>query len=128
MRSVKHLITLNARWSIVGGSKVSTKLTVLESLSTVVDQLIVGGVCKHLIAAQGHNVGKSLYEKDLVPEAQRLMAAAKAKNAEIPLPVDVVTGQAFSADTVAETKAVESIKDSDSICVGPKTSEMRQRN
>ena len=112
--------------AIVGGSKVSTKLTVLESLSTVVDQLIVGGgIANTFIAAQGHNVGKSLYEKDLVPEAQRLMAAAKAKNAEIPLPVDVVTGQAFSADTVAETKAVESIKDSDMVFdVGPKTSEM----
>ena len=112
--------------AIVGGSKVSTKLTVLESLSTVVDQLIVGGgIANTFIAAQGHNVGKSLYEKDLVPEAQRLMAAAKAKNAEIPLPVDVVTGQAFSADTIAETKAVESIKDSDMVFdVGPKTSEM----
>ncbi|MBL74771.1 MAG: phosphoglycerate kinase [Idiomarinaceae bacterium] len=112
--------------AIVGGSKVSTKLTVLESLSTVVDQLIVGGgIANTFIAAQGHNVGKSLYEKDLVPEAQRLMVAAKAKNAEIPLPVDVVTGQAFSADTVAETKAVESIKDSDMVFdVGPKTSEM----
>ena len=112
--------------AIVGGSKVSTKLTVLESLSTVVDQLIVGGgIANTFIAAQGHNVGKSLYEKELVPEAQRLMAAAKAKNAEIPLPVDVVTGQAFSADTVAETKAVESIKDSDMVFdVGPKTSEM----
>ena len=112
--------------AIVGGSKVSTKLTVLESLSTVVDQLIVGGgIANTFIAAQGHNVGKSLFEKDLVPEAQRLMAAAKAKNAEIPLPVDVVTGQAFSADTVAETKAVESIKDSDMVFdVGPKTSEM----
>ena len=112
--------------AIVGGSKVSTKLTVLESLSTVVDQLIVGGgIANTFIAAQGHNVGKSLYETDLVPDAQRLMAAAKAKNAEIPLPVDVVTGQAFSADTVAETKAVESIKDSDMVFdVGPKTSEM----
>ena len=112
--------------AIVGGSKVSTKLTVLESLSTVVDQLIVGGgIANTFIAAQGHNVGKSLYEKELVPEAQRLMAAAKAKNAEIPLPVDVVTGQAFSADTIAETKAVESIKDSDMVFdVGPKTSEM----
>lgn len=112
--------------AIVGGSKVSTKLTVLESLSRVVDQLIVGGgIANTFIAAQGHNVGKSLYEKELVPEAQRLMAAAKAKNAEIPLPVDVVTGQAFSADTVAETKAVESIKDSDMVFdVGPKTSEM----
>ncbi|OIM98061.1 phosphoglycerate kinase [Idiomarina sp. MD25a] len=112
--------------AIVGGSKVSTKLTVLESLSKVVDQLIVGGgIANTFIAAQGHNVGKSLYEKDLVPEAQRLMAAAKAKNAEIPLPVDVVTGQEFSADTLAETKPVEAINDSDMVFdVGPETSAM----
>ncbi|MAD53820.1 phosphoglycerate kinase [Idiomarina sp. UBA3162] len=112
--------------AIVGGSKVSTKLTVLESLSKVVDQLIVGGgIANTFIAAQGHNVGKSLYEKDLVPEAQRLMAAAKAKNAEIPLPVDVVTGQEFSADTLAETKSVEAISDSDMVFdVGPETSAM----
>ncbi len=110
--------------AIVGGSKVSTKLTVLESLSKVVDQLIVGGgIANTFIAAQGHNVGKSLYEQDLVPEAQRLMAAAKAKNAEIPLPVDVVTGQEFSADTKAETKPVDAINDSDMVFdVGPETS------
>ncbi|PHR63691.1 MAG: phosphoglycerate kinase, partial [Idiomarina sp.] len=77
--------------AIVGGSKVSTKLTVLESLSSVVDQLIVGGgIANTFIAAAGHNVGKSLYEEDLIDEAKRLVAAAQAKGGDIPLPSDVV--------------------------------------
>ena len=80
--------------AIVGGSKVSTKLTVLESLSNVVDQLIVGGgIANTFIAAAGHSVGKSLYEPDLIPEAKRLMQQAQQRNAEIPLPTDVVTAK-----------------------------------
>jgi phosphoglycerate kinase len=109
--------------AIVGGSKVSTKLTVLESLSGVVDQLIVGGgIANTFIAAQGHPVGKSLYEADLVDEAKRLMAAAKEKGGDIPVPTDVVTGKAFSESTPAETKAVADVSDDDMIFdVGPDT-------
>lgn len=107
--------------AIVGGSKVSTKLTVLESLSTVVDQLVVGGgIANTFIAATGHNVGKSLCENDLIPEAQRLMAAAKANGSNIPVPTDVVTGKAFSEDTVAELKQVSAIAVDDMIFdIGP---------
>lgn len=109
--------------AIVGGSKVSTKLTVLESLSGIVDQLIVGGgIANTFIAAQGHNVGKSLCENDLIPEAQRLMAQAKARGGNIPVPTDVVTGKAFSADTPAELKNVAAVAVDDMIFdVGPAT-------
>lgn len=109
--------------AIVGGSKVSTKLTVLESLSGIVDQLIVGGgIANTFIAAQGHNVGKSLCENDLIPEAQRLMAQAKARGGNIPVPTDVVTGKAFSADTPAELKDVAAVAADDMIFdVGPAT-------
>jgi len=112
--------------AIVGGSKVSTKLTVLESLSKVVDQLIVGGgIANTFIAAAGHNVGKSLYEADLVDEAKRLMAAAKAKGGEIPVPVDVVCGKEFSESATAETKAADQVNDDDMIFdVGPETARM----
>ncbi|MEJ2653424.1 MAG: phosphoglycerate kinase [Gammaproteobacteria bacterium] len=109
--------------AIVGGSKVSTKLTVLDSLSTIVDQLIVGGgIANTFIAACGYNVGKSLYEADLVDEAKRLMAAAKAKGGEIPVPVDVVCGKEFSESAAAETKKVADVADDDMIFdVGPET-------
>ncbi len=109
--------------AIVGGSKVSTKLTVLDSLSKVVDQLIVGGgIANTFIAAMGYNVGKSLYEPDLVDEAKRLIADAKAKGADIPIPVDVVTGKEFSENAAAETKKVDEVADDDMIFdVGPET-------
>ncbi|HSH43836.1 MAG TPA: phosphoglycerate kinase, partial [Arenicellales bacterium] len=109
--------------AIVGGSKVSTKLTVLESLSTKVDQLIVGGgIANTFIKAAGHNVGKSLYEQDLVAEARRLMEAAAAKGGEIPVPVDVVVGKAFSETAEAVTKKVDEVDDDDMIFdVGPET-------
>ena len=109
--------------AIVGGSKVSTKLTVLESLSGVVDQLIVGGgIANTFIAASGHGVGKSLCEDDLIPEAKRLMAAAEARGASIPVPSDVKTGKAFSADTAAELKAVNDIASDDMVFdIGPVT-------
>jgi phosphoglycerate kinase len=109
--------------AIVGGSKVSTKLTVLESLSSVVDQLIVGGgIANTFIAAAGHNVGKSLYEEDLIDEAKRLVAAAQAKGGDIPLPTDVVTGKEFSADAEAEIKAVDTITTDDMVFdIGPDT-------
>ncbi len=96
--------------AIVGGSKVSTKLTVLDSLSRVVDRLIVGGgIANTFIAAAGHNVGKSLYEPDLVPEARRLIAAARDAGGEIPVPTDVVCGKAFAEDAAAEVKPVEAV-------------------
>ncbi|KUM55109.1 phosphoglycerate kinase [Rheinheimera sp. EpRS3] len=109
--------------AIVGGSKVSTKLTVLESLSGIVDQLIVGGgIANTFIAANGNNVGKSLYEADLIPEAQRLMAQARARGGNIPVPTDVVVGQAFSETTVATLKQVAAVDDADMIFdIGPDT-------
>ncbi|AHK80136.1 phosphoglycerate kinase [Ectothiorhodospira haloalkaliphila] len=109
--------------AIVGGSKVSTKLTVLESLSTKVDQLIVGGgIANTFIAAQGHGVGKSLYEADLVAEAKRLMEAAKAKGGEIPVPTDVCVGKEFSESTEASNRSVDAVAEDDMIFdVGPET-------
>jgi phosphoglycerate kinase len=109
--------------AIVGGSKVSTKLTVLESLSKVVDQLIVGGgIANTFIAAQGHPVGKSLCENDLLDEAKRLMAAAKAKGGDIPVPTDVTVGKEFSESTPATVKNVAEVSDDDMIFdVGPDT-------
>ena len=109
--------------AIVGGSKVSTKLTVLESLSGVVDQLIPGGgIANTFIAASGYNVGKSLYEEDLVPEAKRLMEAASAKGRDIPVPTDVVVGKEFSETAEAVVKKVEDVEDDDMIFdIGPET-------
>ncbi len=109
--------------AIVGGSKVSTKLTVLDSLSKVVDQLIPGGgIANTFIAAAGHNVGKSLYEPDLIPEAKRLMEAAKAKGGEIPIPTDVVVGKEFSGSAEATIKKVDQVLDDDMIFdIGPET-------
>jgi phosphoglycerate kinase len=111
--------------AIVGGSKVSTKLTVLDSLSGVVDQLIPGGgIANTFIAASGFNVGKSLYEQDLIPEAKRLMEAAKAKGGEIPVPTDVVVGTEFSENAVATVKKVDDVADDDMIFdIGPETAE-----
>ncbi len=113
--------------AIVGGSKVSTKLTVLESLSKVVDQLIVGGgIANTFIAAAGHNVGKSLYEADLIEEAKKLTAAAQARGGEIPVPTDIVVGTVSpfeQADAKATLKAVDEATDDEMIFdVGPETS------
>ncbi|QBY03390.1 phosphoglycerate kinase [Thalassotalea sp. HSM 43] len=107
--------------AIVGGSKVSTKLTVLESLATVVDQLVVGGgIANTFIAAAGHGVGKSLYEADLLDEANRLTANAKANNGDIPVPTDVVVGKEFSESAVATLKAVADVEADDMIFdIGP---------
>ncbi len=110
--------------AIVGGSKVSTKLTVLESLSRIVDQLIPGGgIANTFIAAAGHNIGKSLVEWDLVDEARRLMRQAISKGGEIPVPTDVVCGKEFSEQAVAEVKLVTEVDDDDMIFdIGPQTS------
>ncbi|AKH20565.1 phosphoglycerate kinase [Sedimenticola thiotaurini] len=109
--------------AIVGGSKVSTKLTVLDALSKIVDQLIPGGgIANTFIAAAGYNVGKSLYEADLIPEAKRLMEVAKAKGGEIPVPTDVVCGKEFSESAEATVKRVEDVADDDMIFdIGPET-------
>ncbi len=109
--------------AIVGGSKVSTKLTVLDALSKIVDQLIVGGgIANTFIAAQGHNVGKSLYEEDLIPEAKRLMQQAKDRGGEIPVPTDVVVGKEFSESTEASLKSADDVADDDMIFdIGPDT-------
>ena len=112
--------------AIVGGSKVSTKLTVLDALSKKVDQLIVGGgIANTFIAAANHPVGKSLYEADLVSEAQRLSKLAIDTDGDIPVPVDVVCGKEFSESASAETKSVEDVLDDDMIFdIGPRTAEM----
>ncbi|MEI8644619.1 phosphoglycerate kinase [Pseudoalteromonas sp. Hal040] len=109
--------------AIVGGSKVSTKLTVLDSLSKVVDQLVTGGgIANTFIAAAGHPVGKSLFEADLIDEANKLSAAAKANNGEIPVPTDVVVGNEFSESAVATLKDVSEVTDEDMIFdIGPDT-------
>lgn len=110
--------------AIVGGSKVSTKLTVLKSLSKIVDQLIVGGgIANTFILAQGHKIGKSLAEADLVQEAKDIIADARAKGGDVPIPVDVVCGKEFSETAKAELKNVDAIADDDMIFdFGPKSS------
>ncbi|AWS52909.1 MULTISPECIES: phosphoglycerate kinase [Providencia] len=97
--------------AIVGGSKVSTKLTVLDSLSKIADQLIVGGgIANTFIAAEGNNVGRSLYEADLIPEAKKLLA-----NCQIPVPTDVRVATEFSETAPATLKASTEIKDDEQI-------------
>lgn len=97
--------------AVVGGSKVSTKLTVLESLSKIADQLVVGGgIANTFVAAQGYNVGKSLYEADLIPEAKRLM-----ETCHIPVMTDVRVATEFSETAAATMKSVKDIKDNEQI-------------
>ncbi len=110
--------------AIVGGAKVSTKLTVLNALLDKVDQLITGGgITNTLLLAKGYKVGKSLVEKDLVAEAKKLLARAEAEGKEIPLPIDVVVGTEFSADAVATVKSIDEIAADDMIMdIGPQTS------
>ncbi|WP_412522347.1 phosphoglycerate kinase [Shewanella algae] len=111
--------------AIVGGSKVSTKLTVLESLSGIVDQLVVGGgIANTFIAAAGHPVGKSLYEADLIDEAKRLVANAQSRGGDIPVPTDVVVGKEFSPAAVATLKPVAEVADDEMIFdIGPDSTE-----
>ena len=102
--------------AIVGGSKVSTKLTVLESLADKVDQLVVGGgIANTFLKASGYNVGKSLCENDLVPTAQMLMEKMSARGASIPVAVDVVCGKQFDANEPAVAKAAAEVADDDMI-------------
>jgi phosphoglycerate kinase len=112
--------------AIVGGSKVSTKLTVLKSLSEKVDQLIVGGgIANTFIAAMGFPVGKSLYEPDLIDEAKRLIADAKQAGSDIPIPSDVVCAKEFSETAAATIKKVTDVADDDLILdIGPETAKL----
>lgn len=109
--------------AIVAGSKVSTKLTLLDNLIGKVDQLIVGGgIANTFIAALGHSVGNSLVEPDLIDAAKKVLADAKRRGAEVPLPVDVVVAPAFSANAPATVKAVDAVQDDEMILdIGPET-------
>ncbi len=115
--------------AIVGGSKVSTKLMVLETLVDNVEQLIVGGgIANTFIAACGYQVGKSLYEPGLLDSAKKLMAKAKQQGAEIPMPTDVVVAKEFSANSPATVKAVDQVAEDDMILdVGPETAKRYQQ-
>jgi len=112
--------------AIVAGSKVSTKLTVLETLLTKVDKLIVGGgIANTFLLAAGLPIGKSLAEADLVADAKAVIAAMKARGAEVPIPIDVVVAKAFKADAPATVKAANEVAADDLILdIGPKTAQM----
>ena len=112
--------------AIVAGSKVSTKLTILDSMADKVDNLIVGGgIANTFMLAAGLKVGKSLAEPDLVAEARKIMDKMKARGAEVPIPVDVVCGKEFSPTAAATTKDAADVTDDDMIFdVGPKTAQL----
>jgi phosphoglycerate kinase len=112
--------------AIVAGSKVSTKLSILQSLAKNVDGLIVGGgIANTFMLAAGLKVGNSLVEASLVGEAKAVIAAMKARGAAVPIPVDVVTAKAFKADAAATVKAATDVADDDLILdIGPKTARM----
>ena len=109
--------------AIVAGSKVSTKLTILKTLADKVDQLIVGGgIANTFMLAAGLKIGKSLAEPDLLMEAKAVMAAMKARGAEVPIPTDVVCAKTFAADAVAMVKKATEVADDDLILdIGPET-------
>jgi phosphoglycerate kinase len=111
--------------AIVAGSKVSTKLTVLESLLDKVDKLIVGGgIANTFLAATGVKIGKSLYEKDMLEMAAKLLARARERGAEIPLPQDVVVAREFAATAHADVRPVNEVADDEMILdIGPDTAE-----
>jgi phosphoglycerate kinase len=112
--------------AIVAGSKVSTKLTLLDNLIGKVDQLIVGGgIANTFIAAMGLPIGNSLYEPDLIDAAKKVLADAKARGAEVPMPVDVVVAPTFSAQAPATVKAVDAVNDDEMILdIGPRTAQI----
>ena len=112
--------------AIVAGSKVSTKLTILQSLADKVDGLIVGGgIANTFMLASGLHIGKSLAEGDLVEEAKKVIEAMKARGAEVPIPVDVVTAKEFKADAKAEVKDAKDVAEDDMILdIGPKTAQL----
>ncbi|MDZ4161271.1 MAG: phosphoglycerate kinase [Burkholderiales bacterium] len=112
--------------AIVAGSKVSTKLTILQALAKNVDGLIVGGgIANTFMLAAGLKIGKSLAEPDLVGEATAVIEAMKARGAAVPIPTDVVTAKTFSPDAVATVKAASEVADDDLILdIGPETAEL----
>jgi phosphoglycerate kinase len=112
--------------AIVAGSKVSTKLTLLDNLIGKVDQLIVGGgIANTFIAAMGMPIGNSLYEADLIDAAKKVLADAKARGAEVPMPVDVVVAPTFSAQAPATVKAVDEVQSDEMILdIGPRTAQL----
>lgn len=112
--------------AIVGGSKVSTKLNLLEQLLSQVDQLVVGGgIANTFIAAAGYPIGQSLYEQDLLDVAKRLISEAKARGAEIPIPVDVVCAKEFTAQALATIKSVQAVAPDDLILdIGPESCQL----
>lgn len=112
--------------AIVAGSKVSTKLTILKALAGKVDQLIVGGgIANTFMLAAGLSIGKSLAEADLVDQAKAVIEAMRARGADVPIPVDVVTAKTFSATAEATVKAADAVAEDDLILdIGPKTAEM----
>jgi phosphoglycerate kinase len=111
--------------AIVAGSKVSTKLTILQSLAANVDQLIVGGgIANTFMLAAGLNIGKSLAEPDLLDQAKAVIAAMQARGAAVPIPTDVVTAKTFAPDAVASVKAATDVTDDDLILdIGPQTAQ-----
>jgi phosphoglycerate kinase len=111
--------------AIVAGSKVSTKLTILQSLAANVDQLIVGGgIANTFMLAAGLNIGKSLAEPDLLDQAKAVIAAMQARGAAVPIPTDVVTAKTFAADAAATIKAATDVADDDLILdIGPQTAQ-----
>lgn len=118
MQNPKHPVV-----AIVGGSKVSTKLSLLDALVKKVDCLIVGGgIANTFIAAEGYTVGKSLYEPDLIDEAERLMLDAKNRGADIPVPTDVIVGERMTEDAESSVRLVSQIDDNEKIYdIGPDT-------
>ena len=113
----------------MAGSKVSTKLTILQSLARNVDQLIVGGgIANTFMLAAGMKIGKSLAEANLVGEAKAVIEAMKARGAEVPIPTDVVTAKTFAADAPATVKAATEVADDDLILdIGPQTAALLAR-
>lgn len=118
MHEPKHPVV-----AIVGGSKVSTKLNLLDSLSQKVDTLIVGGgIANTFIAAEGYSIGKSLCEPDLIDEAERLVQTAKKRNASIPVPTDVIVGERLTDDAESSVRLVSQVDDKEKIYdIGPDT-------
>lgn len=115
--------------AVVGGSKVSTKLSVLKKLAEMVDGLIVGGgIANTFLAAEGKNIGKSLSEPDLTEEALAIARTIKSKGGQLPLPIDVVVAKEFAADAPAATKSIEDVADDDMILdVGPRSRDLFDR-
>lgn len=118
MHNPKHPVV-----AIVGGSKVSTKLSLLDALVKKVDHLIIGGgIANTFIAAEGYTVGKSLFEPDLIDEAERLMVTAKDRGSEIIVPTDVVVGEKMTADAESSVRLVSQVDDNEKIYdIGPDT-------